>query len=177
MRKPLIYTYHSRFLKVIKKVAIIGFSLYLILLTPNSTYAGFDSKSRDQYIDFVCSQIPQTNMRNKCECCAGKSSACDTGESPQSGVWTAIGCIDVDPATTVKSISYTGLLLSGGLAILSLLYASFRLTISQGDPKQVTEARELISSVVIGLLFIILSVAILRFIGADVLRVPEFAGN
>ena len=47
-------------------------------------------------------------------------------------------------------------------------------TTSQGDPKRASEARELITSAVLGLVFIIFSVTLLQFIGVTVLHIPGF---
>jgi hypothetical protein len=90
------------------------------------------------------------------------------------GVWTAIGCIPTEPQGIIQTIIQLGLGIGGGVTLLLILAGAFRLSVSQGDPKQAEEAREQITSAVIGLLFIIFSVAMLRFIGVSFLQIPGF---
>jgi hypothetical protein len=62
--------------------------------------------------------------------------------------------------------------LAGGFALLLLLYGSFLLATSAGNPDQVQKAQDVIGSAVTGLLFIVFSVVILRIIGVDILGIP-----
>jgi hypothetical protein len=94
----------------------------------------------------------------------------------QDGVWTAVGCIPTDPVGLIQTLIKIGLLIGGGIALLIILAGAFTLTVSQGDPKKTSEAKEMITSAIIGLIFIIFSVAILQFIGVQILRIPEFGG-
>ncbi len=45
---------------------------------------------------------------------------------------------------------------------------------SQGNPEQVQVAREELTAAIVGLLFIVLSLILIQFIGLDVLRLPTF---
>lgn len=90
------------------------------------------------------------------------------------GVWTAVGCIPTDPTRMIQVLMKIGLLIGGGVALLIILAGSFILSISQGDPKKTSEAKEMIASALIGLVFIIFSVSILQFIGLDLLQIPGF---
>ncbi len=118
----------------------------------------------------LCNQIPQTpELQDQYEECV---SCEDTNE----GIWTAVGCIKWEPQTIVRQILRVALSIAGGVALLMILAAGFLFSTSQGDPKRVSEARELISSAVIGLLFIIFSVTILQFIGVSILQIPGFGG-
>lgn len=92
----------------------------------------------------------------------------------QQGVWTAIGCIPTSPQGIVQSLLRVGLGMAGGVVVLSVLAGAFMLTTSSGEPKKVQEAQELISSAIIGLLFVVFSVIILQFIGVQILRLPGF---
>lgn len=130
----------------------------------------------------LCQQIPSTDLRKECCACQTGIDALDNGKcfkpdpGYQQGIWTAIGCIRANPEKIVEAILEVGLSIAGGAAILMILAASFMLSTSQGDPKRTSEARELITSAVIGILFIVFSVAILQFIGYDILRIPGFGG-
>ncbi len=74
----------------------------------------------------------------------------------------------------VTSLLRIGIGLAGGFVLLSILYGSFLLTTSSGDPKRVQEGQEMITSAIMGLLFVIFSVIILRFIGVSILQIPGF---
>lgn len=92
------------------------------------------------------------------------------------GIWTAIGCISQDPRNLVSKLINFGIGISGGIALIIILASAFSLTVSQGDVKKTTDAKEWLTAAIIGLVFIILSVSILEFVGSTVLRIPGFGG-
>jgi hypothetical protein len=128
----------------------------------------------------LCSQISDGTQHQKCVCCAteGKadcnSSASDASIKTAAGLWTAVGCIPTNHQSALAALIKIGLGVSGGVALLMILAASFMLTTSQGQPEQVNKARELITSSIVGLLFIIFSVSLLQFIGVQILQIPGF---
>lgn len=91
-----------------------------------------------------------------------------------SGVWTAVGCIPTDPTNMVQALVTIGLFIGGGVTLLIILAGSFVLSTSQGDPKKTSDAKEMITSAIIGLIFIIFSVSILQLIGVQILQIPGF---
>ena len=93
------------------------------------------------------------------------------------GIYTAIGCIGADSESIVTRLVRIGLGIAGGVALLMILAGAFMFSTSQGDPKKAGEARELITSAVLGLIFIIFSVTLLQFIGVSVLRIPGFGST
>ncbi len=120
---------------------------------------------------------------------AGDYSICESNLGPSSaasgackscygagGIWTAVGCISQDPRSLVSKLINVGIGISGGIALLIILASAFSLTMSQGDLKKTSDAKEWLTAAVIGLIFIILSVSILEFIGNTVLRIPGFGG-
>jgi hypothetical protein len=90
------------------------------------------------------------------------------------GIWTAVGCIPQTPEAIVKTLIEIGLIISGAIVLIMILAGAFMLSTSQGDPKKTQDAKELISSAIIGLLFIIFSITILQFVGVSILRIPGF---
>lgn len=94
--------------------------------------------------------------------------------SAAGGVWTALGCIPTNADQMIQVIIRIGLLIAGGIATLIILAGSFMLSVSQGDPQKTTEAKEMITAAIIGLVFIIFSVSILQLIGVQILQIPEF---
>lgn len=119
----------------------------------------------------VCEQIPESNVkaRSGCESCLNND-----------GLWTAIGCFNytTEALTTregiIGKIMQIGLSLAGGVALLMILVAAFTYATSQGEPKRTGEAKEMMTSAIIGLIFIIFSVTILQFIGVNILQIPGF---
>ncbi len=99
-----------------------------------------------------------------------------TMNDPDSGIQTALGCIK----TTVEGgeDSFFGSLIKisvgigGGLALLLMLYGIFIITTSAGIPDKLKEGKEILTSAISGLIFIILSVFLLNLIGINLLGIP-----
>ncbi|HSD98924.1 MAG TPA: pilin [Patescibacteria group bacterium] len=89
-------------------------------------------------------------------------------------VSTAFGPIKTDVAGLTKNVLSILLGLSGGVAILLIIAAGYQLMTSQGNPEKVKEGRERLTAAIVGLLFIIFSVAILQIIGVTILQIPGF---
>jgi len=90
---------------------------------------------------------------------------CDT-------VKTAIGEINTTPTGFIKSIFSLILGLSGGIALLLIIYSGYKLMAARGEPEALQAARDQLISAIIGLIFIIFSLVILQIIGVDILRIP-----
>lgn len=97
--------------------------------------------------------------------------------SPNGGcdtVKTAIGDINTTPAGFIKSIFSLILSLSGGIALLLIIYSGYKLMATRGDPEALKAARDQLIAAIIGLVFIIFSLVILEIIGVDILKIPGF---
>lgn len=91
------------------------------------------------------------------------------------GIWSALGCLPTDLNEFVnKYLFTTGIGIIGGVAFLYLLYGAFLIMTSAGNPEQVAQAQEIITSSLMGLLLAIFSLLILRIISVDILQLPEF---
>jgi len=62
--------------------------------------------------------------------------------------------------------------ISGGIALLLLLFGGIKYITSQGDPKALQDASSTMTSALGGFLLIILSVLILRIIGYEIFQLP-----
>lgn len=91
---------------------------------------------------------------------------CDNGN----GTPTALGCIPNQPAEAIKLILPWAIRLGTGLAFLLFLYGAFTLITAGSDPQKVDTGKSIITSAAAGLIFIILSVILLRVIGIDILQ-------
>jgi hypothetical protein len=87
---------------------------------------------------------------------------------------TALGDIPTDATAFASRVLGIGIGIAGGIALILMVYGSIRVLTSSGDPKRVGEGREIIVAAVTGLLFLIFSVLILRFIGAQILPFDPF---
>lgn len=118
----------------------------------------------------LCDQIPEGDpVKADCLACTG-------GEGQYEGIWTAIGCISKDPQEIVKKFITVGLGMAGGIALLSFLAAGFIYSTSQGNAERTRSAREMMTSSIIGIIFVLLSVTMLQFIGWSVFKIPGFGG-
>ena len=90
---------------------------------------------------------------------------------------TALGDIPVDPAGFVQVLFRIILSLSGGIAMIMIVYSGYRLAVSSGNPERVQHARETLISAIVGLLFILFSLTILQIIGVDILGLGTKGGE
>jgi hypothetical protein len=84
-------------------------------------------------------------------------------------VSTAIGEIRTDPSGFISQVIKISIGFGSGIAFLFLLYGSYKIVTSQGNPEGINGAKEIITSAIIGLIFIILAVSLVQIIGFDIL--------
>ncbi|MCA9372600.1 hypothetical protein KC921_00710 [Candidatus Woesebacteria bacterium] len=136
-----------------------------------------DPYALEHYAYRICDQINKDlstpeggNARDRCVECVGGD------ELGRAGIWTAVGCIPREPDIIVKSLLRLGLGVGGGFALIIVLASGFVLSVSQGEPKRIDEAKQWLTSALVGLLFIIFSVTLLHFIGYTIFQIPGFGG-
>jgi len=94
------------------------------------------------------------------------------------GIDTAIGCIPVEDTSAFMGwILGWAIGVGGGIAFLLIVYASFMVITSQGNPERLKAGQELLTSAISGLIMLVFSVFILRFIGVDILGLDSFGFN
>lgn len=94
---------------------------------------------------------------------------CEEGE-----VWTALGCIPTSAEGLVRNLFRISLGIAGGVALLFILFGAFTISVSAGSPESVQKGKEMVTSAIIGLVFIIFSTIILQWIGVSILAIPGF---
>lgn len=82
--------------------------------------------------------------------------------------------LPTDPVGFIKGIFSILLSIAGSIALILIIVSGYQIMFSQGDAEKLQGARETLTSAVVGLLFIIFSLAILQFIGVDLLHLPGF---
>lgn len=87
---------------------------------------------------------------------------------------TALNKIETEPTRLIGKLFGILLSLSGGIALLLIIYSGYQLMMAQGNPEKIQGAKETLTSAIVGLLFIIFSVVILQIIGVEILRIPGF---
>lgn len=87
---------------------------------------------------------------------------------------TALGNIPTEPAALVKWILCNAVALGGGIAFLLSVWGGLTIMLAAGNPEKINEGKEIIGSAITGLLFIIFSVFLLRLIGVNILKIPDF---
>ena len=94
----------------------------------------------------------------------------------EEGINTALGCIstNVETGGFINSLLQLAIGLGGVIALLLILGGVFIITTSAGIPDKLNQGKELITSAISGLLFIILSVVLLNLIGIKILSIPGF---
>lgn len=91
---------------------------------------------------------------------------------PDGHINTAIGCIPLGDTNTMAAFFLRwGVGIAGGIALLMIGFASYKIATSQGDPRRLQGGQELLLSAIGGLLMLVLSVYLLRFIGVDILMI------
>ncbi|OGD53992.1 hypothetical protein A3J78_01295 [Candidatus Beckwithbacteria bacterium RBG_13_35_6] len=88
------------------------------------------------------------------------------------GIKTALGCFPIEPRAIVEWFLKYGIIFGGGIAFLLMLLGAFQIITSSGDPERLKKGQEVLFSALAGLLLIIFSVFILRFIGVTILKLP-----
>jgi len=85
---------------------------------------------------------------------------------------TGLGIIGTDPMEFVKKVFSILLSLSGGVAMLIIIFSGYRYMTAAGDQAKLQGARETLTSAIVGLLFIVFSLVILEVVGVDILHLP-----
>jgi TRAP-type C4-dicarboxylate transport system permease small subunit len=90
------------------------------------------------------------------------------------GTKTAFGELSNDPGVVANQLLRVGTFMAGGIALVIMVFAAYKIISSRGNPDALQSGRELFTSALIGLLFIIFAVVILQLIGRDIIGIPGF---
>ena len=114
---------------------------------------------------------PGTNTNNTT---SGNSDlTCEVNGS--TGVQTAIGCIPFSDQTNFSAtILRWAVGVGSGIAFALMLYAGFMTMTASGNPERIKAGQELMTSAIAGLILLVFSVFILKFIGIDILGLNAF---
>jgi len=101
---------------------------------------------------------------------------CDSdNDNVNDGIQTALGCIPTKDTTQfVGWLLGSAIKIAGGIAFLLIIFGAIKILTSAGNPENVKAGQELITSALMGLLFIIFSLFLLQLIGVKILNIPGF---
>jgi hypothetical protein len=129
-------------------------------------YASFDCEAGS--CDYTLPDSTRTDQAIYCDTNGNPVTAATTGK-----LYTAVGCIPINDINTFMTVVIPLLLsVGGGVAFLLIIYASFMIKSSAGDPRKLQAGRELLTAAIAGLLLIIFAVFMLRIIGQEILQIP-----
>lgn len=80
--------------------------------------------------------------------------------------------IETEPGALIKAIFLVTLSLAGGISVILIIAAGYKILTSNGKPEAIQAGRDQLTSALVGLLFIIFSYVIFQFIVADLLKIP-----
>jgi hypothetical protein len=121
-----------------------------------------------------CANTPGSSTSPYDPCKNDASGKCNDCKN-KDGTWTAIGCLPNEPSALVGHLIGIGGGIAGGIAFLLMLWGAAQLVLSRGIPEKIQGAKDTITSAVIGLVFIFLSVLILKLIGVQILGIPGWS--
>jgi hypothetical protein len=152
-------------------------SFVIFTFFPKTTLAA--CKKTDTCTTFACTADSKAYCCDTAEECtnleqnfvANPTVRCDKVDGNFTGVETAIGCVHVlaTPEVFLGEILGWAVGVGGGIAFLLILYAGFMIMTASGSPERLKAGQELLTSAISGLILLILSIFILKFIGIDIL--------
>ena len=99
-------------------------------------------------------------------------------------MYTMIGCIKTDSsgfnqqgaaASVIQAMLDLVFRVVGGIAFLYFMYGAFLVLTSQADPERLNHGKQTLYGAIVGLLFSLLSIFIVRIIATGILRIPGFS--
>lgn len=89
-------------------------------------------------------------------------------------VFSGLGVsLSTNPLKLIPQIIEVILAIAGAIVIILIIRAGYKLMFSQGNPEKVQEAKDELTSAIVGLLFIIFSFVLLQFITNDLLKIQD----
>ena len=96
------------------------------------------------------------------------------GNCGDTAIDTALGCLSVDTKGFTVSLLTFLAGTAGAISLVIMLIATVQIMTGGDNAEAVKKGKELFTSAVTGLLFIIFSVTLLRIIAGDIIQLPGF---
>ena len=87
---------------------------------------------------------------------------------------TALGCIPYNRNAFISALLTFIVGIAGAVALVTMLIATLQIMTAGGNAEQLQKGKELFTSAIVGLLFLIFSVSLLGIIAGNIIRLPGF---
>ncbi len=132
-----------------------------------------DVETANQYIEPTTVPKPTTIINPSPPCVEWlETGGCKKIRTSFSGDTDDTKDIPTDPAAFVLRFFTILLGFAGGIALLLMIFAGYKLITSSGKPEQVQQGRDQLIAAIVGLIFIIFSFVIFQLIVVDILKIP-----
>lgn len=91
-------------------------------------------------------------------------------------IYTDFGCISTEPGQFAAQISSLFFSLVGSIAFLFFIYGAAMIATARSDPGRLNQGKRIVYGAIIGLLFALFAVFIIRFIATGI-GLPDIGGN
>lgn len=113
------------------------------------------------------------------DCTRASGVPCDiTSGNPDpngKGLMTAIGCVPTEPQAFVSGIFKFIAGFAGAATLLLMFFGILQMITAAGNPEQVKRGMDQFTASIWGLVFLLIAVLLLKFIGVDILNIPGFS--
>lgn len=92
------------------------------------------------------------------------------------GIQTALGCLPFTRDAFVSTLLSFVVGISGAIALVTMLIATIQIMTAAGNTEAITKGKELFTSALAGLLFLIFSASLLHIIAGNIIKIPGFGG-
>lgn len=154
-------------------------------LGDNNLYPGHQCGTlKDWHYGMAGSIVPKCGLGGAYCCDAGNAATitpiptappapCNmNGQNNCVSVSTGFGNIPTNITAAISSAFGILLSFTGGILLIIIVFSGYRIMTSQGDAEKIKGARETLTSAIVGFLFIVFSITILKIIGVDILHIP-----
>lgn len=90
------------------------------------------------------------------------------------GINTALGCIPYTADGFAPALLGFLAGIVGAISLIVMLVATVQIMTAGGNPEAVQKGKELFTGAVMGLIFIVFSVGLLRLVAGDIIQLPGF---
>lgn len=94
----------------------------------------------------------------------------------QNHYYTMLGCLKTQPGEFAAQMTEFFFSIVGAIAFLSFLYGAVIIATSQANAERLNYGKRVVYASIAGLLFVLFSTFIIRFIAVDILKIPGFGG-
>lgn len=92
----------------------------------------------------------------------------------QGNMYTMLGCLRTDAGEFTVQLSRLFFNIVGGIAFLFLLYGAGVIAASRANTERLMYGRKVVVAAIAGLLFVLASTFIIRFVATEILQIPGF---